>query len=203
MNERRTKRPPHHGNNTITRPPYTWVCGDDSPQKHLLRKLLEHRHVIASFTQEEPKNSELLAGMLLPLVGDNDEIKIQNLGKSNSLRGDRKYSAVLPCCGKSIMSFDNVSNHGILEGIQLVLYPDSSGLTLYFDDDNVTDRFFSCSNRTEWECVFSDVYNVFLYWAVFEAPRNVSTITMCNHASTCGNATRDLSMQSLTIYGEG
>lgn len=198
MEEQRKERP--RLNQTSTRMPYEWVCGDESAEKRLLRGLLENRRVLASFTQEQPKNEDLLPGMLLPQVGG--DLKIENLGKSNALRSDRKYSAILPCCGDSIMSFDDVAAHGILEGIQLGLHPNSTGLTLFFDTVDVTDKVITCRNQTEWQCILSDSVGSFLHWVVLEAPRNVSRISMCNHLRTCNSTmSNHLSVESMTVYG--
>jgi hypothetical protein len=183
---------------------YTWICGDDTPQKRLLRDLVQNRKVIASFTTEEPKNEELLPGMLLPsLVGGDDEIRTQTMGKKDSLRSDRKYAAILPCCGQQILRFDNILKHGLVEAIQPVLYPNTDGLSLYVDGVDITDKLISCRNVAEWQCIFSDVFENFYYWFILEAPRNVSTIGMCNHGSTCGTDSQQLALQTLTLFGEG
>lgn len=179
---------------------YVWSCGDETPEKRLMRGLLLNRHVIASFTQEVPKNENLLSGMLLPLVGG--ELKITNLGKSNALRSDRKYSAVVPCCGQSMMSFDDVWKHGVLEGVHFIVHPNATGLTFYFDDQNVTDKLINCIDASKWQCIFSEVRSILNYWIVLESPRNVSNIGICNNLSTCNETNQILSIQSLSVYGE-
>jgi hypothetical protein len=229
---RPSRRPSSQGMNP-TRPNYTWACGEDDDDdndddatrpKRLLRNLIEQRHVIASFTKETPKNNKMLPGMLLPRVDGNEDGPKIKVTKTNEMktkkqtkkkrrnpvpRNSRQLAGagagvVVPCCGKSTLQVDNVSNHGILQGMQVTLYPDSVGLTLYFDHENVTDKFFRCRNRTEWQCIFSDIHQLFSDWVVLKAPRNVSTISMCNHQSTCGKddaTTEDLTLEGLTVYG--
>ncbi len=195
IEDQRTERPRQVNS---TPPVYSWTCGDGTPEKRLLRKLLQNRHVIASFSKEKPRNENLLPGMLL-----GDDVIVQDLGKSNPLRRDRKYTARLPCCGrKPMLQFNDVSKNGLLEGAQLALYPNSSGLILYFDHDNVTEQVFECRNSTEWPCIFSDPAGMFFYWIVLDAPRNVSNITMCNSLPNCEQGIKAPSIQTMAIYGD-
>jgi hypothetical protein len=219
LQQEQQKKPPQVANassqvvNATTalgrRPSHAWTCGVDTPQQELLRDLILHRHVLASYTPEEPKNEKVLSGMLVPYLttsGGATTIQYEDLGKHDAIRSDRKYAAILPCCGTTssvMMKWDHVSDHGMLQGMHLLVYPNLTGLTLWLDQDNVTDQLFHCHDIHVWKCVFSEEWAFVYDWMVLEAPRNVSSISMCNHASTCGTATATtLSLQSLTVYGD-
>jgi hypothetical protein len=80
--------------------------------------------------------------MLLPLVGD-DDIKMRIWEGEMRCEAIATIQLYYVAAEHRRLVLTSVFHHGMLEGVQLVLYPRDSGLTLYFDDENVTDKFFS------------------------------------------------------------
>jgi hypothetical protein len=197
MNEQRPEKPkvPYLGL------PLTWVCGEDSLEKHSVRDLVTHRYPIASFTAEVPRNEDMLEGMLLPNSYANFTIQVVHI--FNARRQDRQGSIVLPCCHTGNATFPISHQYRPLQGIQPHLHPeDNHGATVYFDGENVTHKLIT--SNTSWPCIFG-YHGKFLYhWIVLEQERNVSDISFCNHQPTCGteNASAPFTaLMSMALYG--
>jgi hypothetical protein len=184
-----------------TRPSFTWACGVDAPGKRLVRNLLEKRHPVASFTEELPKNDVLLPGMLSSVAFLNTSVEAR--GPGHPLRRDRQRCAIIPCCGVANMSFD-VSHYSPIQGIHANLSPNINGATVFFDGENVTNKFISAQ---KWKCLPSismGVGRFLVDWVVLKEERNVSSISFCNHVPTCGTASAPrpaLGLMSMAVYG--
>ncbi len=207
MNEQRpvpSRGPLRILNQTNTRPVFTWACGNETVEQRRVRHVLMHRHPIASFTEEVPKNKELLSGMLQPTSPSPFVVQLRS--KAEDLRVDRLNCLIFPCCNTANISFD-VSQYNPMNGIQVSLSPNFHGTTIYFDGDNVTHHHISA--RT-WNCLlrYSGGNSFLQDWIVLEeeerAKMMVSSISMCNHLPSCGNESESqlaLGLMSMAMYG--
>jgi hypothetical protein len=100
--EKRPERP-RANQKTAQRPTYVWQnVVMRLFQQRLLGQLKTNSYSIASFTRNicpTITHTCVLPGMLQPLVVDEASSILLNVGKSSSIRSDRKYSQIIPCCG--------------------------------------------------------------------------------------------------------
>jgi hypothetical protein len=198
MDDKRPERP-RAIHQTQQRPTYLWECGDETPQQRLLQRLKQDSHSIASFTRSSPDNQpHLLPGMLQPLV---EEESILNVGKSNTIRNDRKISQIIPCCAKGTMKFENVSRYGAARGIGLSLHPNRTGLVVFFNQENVTDHIIYNGVGGNWNDFCFAEKGVFDNWIVFDRNDSITEISMCNNQALCNGTQNYLSIMSMTVYG--
>jgi hypothetical protein len=179
---------------------FQWMCGDTTPPQRLVRDLMLQRYPVASFTEEIPKNDKLLHGMLDPTSTVNVTVDIR--AQINILRHDRQGCIVLPCCHTANVTF-HVARYSPIQGMQVNLSPvNNASTTIFFDDENVTDRLISAEH---WHCSIGYWTGNLFDWVVLEEERNVSEIAFCNHMPTCGedasSSRLSVGIMSMAVYG--